>query len=140
MESLAALSREECLRGLASHSLGRLALTAHALPVIVPICYSFSDGQIVFRAPVDGMVARACDGSVVAFQVDNLGRDVGTEWSVLVVGLAALIAGTDTLRSLPIPAVSGPGGGPDQFVRITIGQISGSPIRSSGSLEAQPVE
>jgi nitroimidazol reductase NimA-like FMN-containing flavoprotein (pyridoxamine 5'-phosphate oxidase superfamily) len=138
MESLATLSREECLRGLASHSLGRLALTAHALPVIVPIRYSLSDDMIVFRAPVDGMVARACDGSVVAFQVDNLGRDVGTEWSVLVVGLAALIAGTDALRSLPLPAVSGPGA--DQFVGITIGQISGSPIRGSGPLEAQQVE
>jgi nitroimidazol reductase NimA-like FMN-containing flavoprotein (pyridoxamine 5'-phosphate oxidase superfamily) len=130
MESLATLSRDECLRGLATHSLGRLALTAHALPVIVPIHYSLSDDVVVFRALVDGMVARACDGSVVALQVDNLGRDVGTEWSVLVVGLAALMAGTETLRSLPLPPVSPPGGGPDQFVGITIGQISGSPIHT----------
>ena len=128
MDSLATLSREECLRGLASHSLGRLAVTAHALPVIVPIHYSLANDVIVFRALVGGMVARACDGSVVAFQVDNLGRDDGTEWSVLVVGLAALLGATDALRALPLPAVSAPGKGPDQFVGITIGQISGSPL------------
>ena len=125
---IATLSRDECLRGLASHSLGRLAVTAHALPVIVPIHYSLVNDVIVFRALVDGMVARACDGSVVAFQVDNLGRDDGTQWSVLVVGLAALIAGSEALRARPIPPVTTPGNGPDQFVGITIGQITGSPL------------
>ncbi len=128
MDSVATLSREACLDVLASHSLGRLAVSAHALPAIVPINYSLRGDVIIFRALDNGMVARACDGSVVAFQVDNLGRDLSTEWSVLVVGLAALIASSDALRSLPLPAVSAPGRGPDQFVGITIGQISGSPI------------
>src|SRR3954447_459718 len=128
MDSLTGLSRDECLVGLAAHSLGRLAISAHALPVIIPVHYSLADELIVFKTRMDGMIARACDGSVVAFQVDNLGRDRGTEWSVLVVGLATLIASDDVLRSLPLPAVGSPG--PDQFVGITIGQISGSPIHA----------
>jgi uncharacterized protein len=134
MDLVATLSRDECLRGLASHSLGRLAVSAHALPAIIPINYSLTDGVIIFRTLADGMVARACNGSVVAFQVDNLGRDRGTEWSVLVVGLATLIVASDALRSLPLDAVSAPGEEPDQFVGITIGRISGGPIRADLSL------
>lgn len=131
MDSLTELSRDECLVGLASHSLGRLAISAHALPVILPVRYTLADDLIVFKTRVDGMVARACDGSVVAFQVDNLGRDRGTAWSVLVVGLAALLAGNDALRSLPLPAVGSAGRGPAQFIGITIGRISGSPIHAA---------
>jgi Pyridoxamine 5'-phosphate oxidase len=134
MDPVATLSRDECMRGLGSHSLGRLAVSAHALPAILPINYSLVGDVIVFRALVDGVVARACDGSVVAFQVDNLGRDLGPEWSVLVVGLATLITDGDALRSLPLEVVSPPGLGPDQFVGITIGRISGGPIRADLAL------
>jgi hypothetical protein len=50
---------------------------------------------------------------------------------VLVVGLATLLAGNEVLRSLPLPAIGSAGRESDQFIGITIGQISGSPIHAA---------
>lgn len=122
------LTRVECLRVLSAGWVGRVAITAQALPAIVPVNYALDGRTIVFRTRTDGMLARACDGNVVAFEVDQLAPDGRTGWSVLVVGVAALLAGSDALRAVQLNLASAAGEERDQFVSIAIGRISGRRI------------
>ncbi len=94
----------------------------------MPVNYALDGHAIVFRTRTDGMLARACDGNVVAFEVDRLARDGRTGWSVLVVGVAALLSGSDALRALELNLASAAGEDRDQFVSIAVGRISGRRI------------
>lgn len=132
METLAEpLSWEECLDLLRTGSIGRIAVTHRALPAIVPVNYTISGGRVVFRTEPGGMLARACADTVVAFEVDELDRSGRSGWSVLVVGMAELLTGSAALRAAETGLVAAVGGGRDQFVAITIGQLSGRHIQPS---------
>ena len=111
---------------LASHSIGRIAVTSRALPAIVPVNYSLTGRTtVVFRTEPDGMLARATNDTVVAFEVDELARDGRSGWSVLVVGVAHHIEGSNLMRALETRVISAMGDGRDQFVAITVGQVTG---------------
>ena len=131
------LTRDECLARLASHSIGRIAVTSKALPAIIPVNYALTGRTtIVFRTAHGGMLANATDNTVVAFEVDELARDGRSGWSVLVVGVAHHVEGSDLVRALATRVSSAVGEGRDQFVAITIGQMSGrvvEPIGAAGS-------
>lgn len=119
------LSWEECLDRLRVGSIGRIAVTHRALPAIVPVNYVLSRSRVIFRTEPGGMLARACSGSVVAFEVDELDPSGRGGWSVLVVGQAELLEGSAAVRAAETGLVSAVGGGRDQFVAIAIGQLSG---------------
>jgi nitroimidazol reductase NimA-like FMN-containing flavoprotein (pyridoxamine 5'-phosphate oxidase superfamily) len=123
METLAqSLTWDECLDRLHIGSVGRIAVTHRALPAIVPVNYVLSGSRVVFRTEPGGMLARACAGTVVAFEVDELDPEGRSGWSVLVVGQAELLDGSAALRAAE-------GSGRDQFVAISIGQLSGRLIQ-----------
>jgi nitroimidazol reductase NimA-like FMN-containing flavoprotein (pyridoxamine 5'-phosphate oxidase superfamily) len=122
---MATLSRDECLQALTSGSVGRIAITAQALPAIVPVSYAMDGHTIVFRTKADGMLARACDGNVVAFEIDHLWPDGRVRWSVMAVGVASLLEGSQAIRALELNLASAAGEDRNQFVAITIGRISG---------------
>lgn len=129
METLAQpLTWEECLDRLRVGSIGRIAVTHRALPAIVPVNYVLSGSRVVFRTEPGGMLARACAGTVVAFEVDDLDPDGRSGWSVLVVGLAELLEGSAAVRAAETGLVAAVGDGRDQFVAITIGQLTGRVI------------
>ena len=125
--------RPECVRRLAEHSVGRVAVTAHALPAIFPVNYAIHNHSIVFRTDGDGLLAHACDESVVAFEVDEVAVDGSGGWSVLVVGVAHLLAGSQASRASQLGIVSAMGDGRNQFVSIDFSQVSGRRVG------AQPV-
>lgn len=122
------LDRDESLRRLRGTSVGRLAVTHQALPAIVPVNYVVVGSSVVFRTEPGGMLARACDNTVVAFEVDDLAPDGRTGWSVLVVGVAELLSGSAAVRAVETGLVSAAGQGRDQFVAVTIGQLTGRQI------------
>jgi nitroimidazol reductase NimA-like FMN-containing flavoprotein (pyridoxamine 5'-phosphate oxidase superfamily) len=126
--SLHALSREQCQVRLRAHSIGRIAITHQALPSIVPVNYVVMGGSVVFRTETDGMLARACQGNVVAFEVDDLAADGASGWSVMVVGVAEALTGSAALRAVEAGIVSAAGDGRDLFIGISVGQISGRAI------------
>jgi nitroimidazol reductase NimA-like FMN-containing flavoprotein (pyridoxamine 5'-phosphate oxidase superfamily) len=130
MESLAqSLTWEDCLDRLRVRSIGRIAVTHRALPAIVPVNYAMSGGRVLFRTEPGGMIARACAGNVVAFEVDDLDPSGQSGWSVLVVGMAELLEGSAAVRAAETGLVAAVGGGRDQFVAISIGQLSGRLIQ-----------
>jgi nitroimidazol reductase NimA-like FMN-containing flavoprotein (pyridoxamine 5'-phosphate oxidase superfamily) len=130
METLAqSLTWDECLDRLRVGSIGRIAVTHRALPAIVPVNYVLSGSRVMFRTEPGGMLARACAGTVVAFEVDELDPEGRSGWSVLVVGQAELLDGSAALRAAESGLVAAVGSGRDQFVAISIGQLSGRLIQ-----------
>jgi len=123
--SLSLLSRDDCIDRLQHQSIGRVAVTTRALPAIVPVNYRVTGSSVVFRTEPGGMLARACDNTVVAFEVDDITDDGRSGWSVLVVGVAELLEGSAALRAMATGLVSAAGDDREQFVAITLSQVSG---------------
>jgi nitroimidazol reductase NimA-like FMN-containing flavoprotein (pyridoxamine 5'-phosphate oxidase superfamily) len=98
---LLVLSREECLRLLASHNFGRLAV-AMDTPVIRPVNYQFDERSqsIVFRT-ADGSKFRAMLLSAnAAFEIDGIDEGSRTGWSVIIVGTAEEVTNPSEVRRL----------------------------------------
>jgi uncharacterized protein len=131
------MTRTECVARLSAARIGRVAVNAQAMPAVVPVNYVMSKDSIVFRTKANGLLARACNGSVVAFEIDRLADDGGHGWSVMVIGLATLLTGGAATRAGDLELVSAMGDGRDQFVSITLGRVSGR--RVGVALEAASV-
>jgi len=86
---LEVLDEAECLRLLALATLGRVALTANALPMVLPVTFRLVHDQIVFRTRRDTHLGLGTNNSVVAFEVDDIHPELHTGWSVLVTGVAS---------------------------------------------------
>jgi nitroimidazol reductase NimA-like FMN-containing flavoprotein (pyridoxamine 5'-phosphate oxidase superfamily) len=94
-DRLGVLTEAECRRLLATHTLGRVGMTSGGLPCILPVCYLYDDGAIVFRTGPDTKLRAAESGDVLAFEVDRFDRHSGKGWSVLVQGRASVLAVDD---------------------------------------------
>ena len=82
------LDREECLRLLATQSVGRVAVTEPDwAPHVVPVNYVLLRDSIVFRSG-RGTKLRLLVTEPVSFEVDFVDPFHRTGWSVLVKGLA----------------------------------------------------
>lgn len=118
------LSTAECQGYLALSSLGRVAVTVNALPVILPVFYIYRDGAIWFFTEEGTKLAAATISSVVAFEIDFCDQHGG--WSVMVLGTSnevvdmALVA--SVREEMSSPAALGP---LDFLVCIPAQQISG---------------
>ncbi|WP_344631828.1 pyridoxamine 5'-phosphate oxidase family protein [Streptomyces glaucosporus] len=87
------LGRQECLRLLPRVPLGRVVYTENALPAVLPVNFFLDhDHAVVLRTSAASRMARAVDGSVVAFEADSFDEAARTGWSVVVTGRAALVA------------------------------------------------
>jgi nitroimidazol reductase NimA-like FMN-containing flavoprotein (pyridoxamine 5'-phosphate oxidase superfamily) len=104
----ALLGRDECLALLRRGTLGRVALSAAALPVVVPVPYALTDAGIVIRLGDDPSIDEALVDSVVAFSVDDIDPVNHTGWSVLVTGVAreAVLDGAACVV-VPVDVISG---------------------------------
>ncbi len=85
---LEVLSREACLRLLATATLGRLGVSSGALPRVLPVNFRFDGRQILIRTGVGTKLDAAVDNSVVAFEIDEIDPVAHTGWSVMVTGMA----------------------------------------------------
>lgn len=128
MGVLRQLSYDECVRRLDAGGVGRVAVTEHALPAIVPVNFVMSGAGILFRTEPGGMLAHGCDGTIVAFEIDGVEADGSGGWSVLVVGTARLLHGSDAVRAVEAGLRSAIGADRDQFVAISLGQVSGREV------------
>ena len=86
---LEVLEREECIALLGSVTVGRIAITSNALPVVLPVNFVLLDDRIVIRTSRGTKLDAATRNTVVAFEVDEIDMVEQTGWSVLVTGVAA---------------------------------------------------
>jgi len=85
------LSRSECLFLLATRSVGRVAVSRHALPTILPVNYAMLGEEIVFATGTGSISLAGAEEVVLAFEVDEADPVTRSGWSVVVVGKARRI-------------------------------------------------
>jgi hypothetical protein len=100
---LEVLDRDRCLELLRQHGFGRVAITAGALPCVLPVNYRVIDDQVMFRTARGSKLDAATRNAVVAFEVDDMDPLSHTGWSVVVTGVARVLdeEGRDAL-DLPL--------------------------------------
>jgi uncharacterized protein len=128
MSRMEKLSRQECLRLLATQAVGRLGVVSGIHPLIVPVNYALDGEAIVFRTDA-GLKLDAAAGQPVAFEVDELDVERHAGWSVHVWGKASEITEFDTValreRVHALALVPWAPGDKTHWVRITAVSIEG---------------
>ena len=85
------LEREECLRLLAEHRFGRLAVAlGDGAPVMRPVNYAFDESSqsVVFRTGAGTKLhALLQAGRDAAFEIDEHDAERHTGWSVIILGV-----------------------------------------------------
>jgi nitroimidazol reductase NimA-like FMN-containing flavoprotein (pyridoxamine 5'-phosphate oxidase superfamily) len=125
---LEVLDRRECLRLLATASVGRVGLTSGSLPRILPVNFWLVGDRIVIRTRLGSKLEAALRNAVVAFEADDFDVVDHSGWSVLVTGMASEIADSelDDADRLQVPhRVPGRDG---RLVAISTGLVSGRRI------------
>jgi uncharacterized protein len=120
---LEVLNSDECLRLLATATIGRIGISSGALPVILPINYRVDGDRILFRTGAGTKLDAATRDAVVAFEVDHIDPLYHSGWSVVVTGIASDVQGASDEAIWSTPRWAG--GGDDRLVAISINEISG---------------
>jgi nitroimidazol reductase NimA-like FMN-containing flavoprotein (pyridoxamine 5'-phosphate oxidase superfamily) len=121
------LTDTACLQLLATVRVGRVALTQHALPVVLSVSFALDGASLVLRTRRDSVLARSRDDIVVAFEASELDPESGSGWSVLVTGtMQKIIEPNEIERALQSPPSRWSTDDHHVFVRITPGLISGT--------------
>ncbi len=125
------LDADACLSLISGEPVGRVALTARALPVVLPVNFGLLEGDIVWRSAQGTKLNAAAAGFVVAFEVDRLQPDRREGWSVMIQGLAHVItdsAELDEAKRLGIESWALDGVA-DRYVRLVPNIVTGMRIR-----------
>jgi uncharacterized protein len=123
------LDRKECLRLLATATLGRVGVSLGALPVILPVNFRLVGDRIVFRTGIGTKLDAATDNAVVAFEADEIEPFSHTGWSVTVTGESREVTAPDALmriRAANLPRWAPTGDG--RIVEVDTTVISGRRI------------
>ena len=125
----AELSRSECEKLLAEHSVGRVGLSAPTGPQILPVTYAYYAKTIVFRTSPRGVLSSLERHTRVAFEIDDIDEEEQSGWSVLVMGSAERVTQEYTLTTLwkagPVPWASGTR---NLFIAISPDTITGRTV------------
>ncbi|WGY04496.1 pyridoxamine 5'-phosphate oxidase family protein [Nocardioides sp. QY071] len=124
---LVVLSDDECWSLLRSRPVGRLAWSGDDGVTVLPLNFAVVDNTVLLRTTPYSHLARDCEGSEVAFEVDELDEEVHTGWSVLVRGRC-------TRERQPSPGPTPWATGPRVLsLRIDVASVSGRRILSPPS-------
>jgi len=124
--ALKQLSRDECLRLMASVPVGRIIYTRQALPAVELVNFALDNGDIIIRTDHGGKLAAATRGAVVAFEADSLDTDRHAGWSVTAIGHSHEVSDPDEIGRLERTGLSSwAPGGRDHFIRISPGILNG---------------
>jgi nitroimidazol reductase NimA-like FMN-containing flavoprotein (pyridoxamine 5'-phosphate oxidase superfamily) len=134
---LVQLSRDECLRLLATAPVGRVALSMGALPVVLPVNFVLDGESVVFRTGEGTKHEAAVSNTVVAFEVDQIDPLYHSGWSVLVTGVANVVtAPTEVTRLAALPLRPWADGQRGYYVRISGDRITGRRLWSERAYAA----
>lgn len=131
------IPRDECMRLLAAHHLGRIGVVVAGRPIVLPVNYTVDGGAIVFRTDAGTKFDAAVRGEFVAFEIDAADPEYHTGWSVLVSGVAEEIVDPDELaRAHRLPLRAWAPGAKSHFLRITPVTLTGRRImpRANGAV------
>ena len=92
--TIAELSRDECMRLLADHDVGRLVVVEERVPLVFPVNYVLDGDAVVIRTGT-GTKLYGATRSSVSFEVDDLDRARRSGWSVVLTGVAQEVTELD---------------------------------------------
>lgn len=125
------LTKEECLRLLATQPVGRLAVWTGMHPVVFPVNYVLDGEAVVFRTDAGSKLDYAA-GQPVAFEVDHIDIERRSGWSVHVWGKASEISEAYSrelrARVFALPLVPWGPGEKTHWIRITPAGMTGRRI------------
>jgi uncharacterized protein len=126
---LEVLSRDECLRLLREHAVGRVAVVAGGRPLIFPVNYTVDGASVVFRTDAGTKLDGVSSGFNVAFEIDGIDSTYHTGWSVVLTGHGGEIVEPNEVRAVgELPVRPWAGGEKSHFVRIRPDTITGRRI------------
>jgi len=132
--TLKQLTRDECLRLMASVSVGRIIYTRQALPAVELVNFAVDNGDIIIRTDHSGKLAAAIREAVVAFEADSLDTDRHVGWSVTAIGQSQEVTDPDETDWLDqIGLRSWAPGDRHHFIRIRPGILNGRRLAAYGS-------
>jgi nitroimidazol reductase NimA-like FMN-containing flavoprotein (pyridoxamine 5'-phosphate oxidase superfamily) len=128
-EGLEVLTEEQCLELLAGGPVGRVGVTMHGLPVIMPVNYALVDGDIIFRTSHGTKLQAATEHAVIAFEVDTHDAEGQSGWSVLAIGRSSSVTDEAEQAALDQYEITPWAGGErNTYVRLRPELISGRRI------------
>ncbi len=131
--ALTQLSRDECLRLMASVPVGRVIYPRRALPAVELVNFALDRGDIVLRTSPSGKLAAATRGTVVAFEADCVDYARHTGWSVTAIGRSREVTDSDEIARLrTIGLSSWAPGTREHFIRITPEILNGRYLGADG--------
>ena len=130
---LEVLARDECLRLMATATLGRIGVTAEALPAVLPVNFCLAQERILIRTGIGTKLDAAVRNAVVAFEVDDFEPVGHTGWSVMVTGVAHELSDDETDEAITRPLARWAPWGDGHTVAISTDLVSGRRI-TAGTL------
>jgi len=129
---LEVLGRDDCLALLRTVPVGRIGLSMHALPVVLPVNFVVDDDhdRLVLRTAEGAKLRAALMGAVVAFEADLINPMNHTGWSVLVRGSSSVLIDRDEIdaaRRLPLRPWANEA--TDFWVTVSTDLVSGRRVR-----------
>jgi hypothetical protein len=137
--ALKPLTRDECLRLMASVPVGRVIYTRQALPAVELVNFALADGDIVIRTEHSGKLAAAIRGAVVAFEADSVDPAAQVGWSVTAIGPSREVTDPGEIAQLErINLTSWAPGERTHFMRITAAILNGRRLTRAVTAAASP--
>lgn len=125
---LEVLERDECLRLLATATLGRVGVTTGALPSVLPVNFRLDGDRILFRTGAGTKLEAATDNAVVAFEVDEIDPGTRSGWSVVVTGVARALTDVGLAEAQRLALARWAPGEDHRIVAISTELVSGRRI------------
>lgn len=131
--TLLELPREESLRLLAAHGIGRVVVaTSVERPIIRPVNYVFDPmtQSVVFRTSPGSKLYALRHRRHASFEIDDVDEPARAAWSVIVSGVASEVTDPRELRGLAELGLSSWAPGPTpHVVRIRAWTVSGRRVQ-----------
>ena len=126
---LEVLTRDECVRLLATVPLGRIAFSARALPTILPVNFVVMGQELLMLTGRGSSLDTATRDTVVAFEADGGDGVDHPGWSVVVTGVAREMA-PDEVGSVDVSRLRrwSPGrdrAGDGRLIAVSLDVVSG---------------
>lgn len=131
------LDEQRCRELLTDHGphVGRVAFAEDGdpdWPTVLPVNYTYHDGDIFFRTFVGSKLFAALRRQRVAFEVDEIDDVLRTGWSVVALGSLDVVQDPAAAAAIDDTLESWAADHEEQLVRIAIEQLSGREVIGPG--------